>query len=110
MTTKQIVSVSLVGDVKMREVNKQVFGKKSTTDVISMPYQHQVKKDTELVGEIVVNTQVVRKNAKRFGVTYEQELARVVAHGVLHLQGFEDKTVKGKTAMKAIEDWVVKEL
>lgn len=111
-------NVVITHDSKMRAFKKQWFGIDETTDVISfaagtqnMPVSlgagqgGQIEED--LVGEIVVNEDEVRRNAKAFGVSFEQEMARVVAHGVLHVYGYEDDTKEGKAAMKAIEDVVV---
>jgi len=95
----------------MKKVNSIVFGRDATTDVISMPIMEKINldksKDIELCGEIVVNHDQVVRNAKEYEVSYEQELARVVAHGVLHIMGYTDDTEKARSAMKAIEDAVV---
>ncbi len=92
----------------MRGLKKQWFGVDETTDVISFSTKSllgPMKED--LIGEIVVNEDEVRRNANLYGVSFEQEMARVVAHGVLHVYGYEDDTEAGKDAMKAIENVVV---
>ena len=99
----QSVEVLLVGDDHMKELNKTTFGKNDTTDVISYP----VDKDKGLLGQLVVNVDEVRRNAERFGTKYELELARVVAHGTLHLLGYTDDTEDSRMVMKALEDAVI---
>jgi len=109
-------NIVITHDTKMRQFKKQWFGIDEVTDVISfatgnpnMQISKYVNKQIEedLVGEIVVNEDEVRRNAEAFGVSFEQEMARVVAHGVLHVYGYTDDTEEGKSAMKAIEDEIV---
>ena len=94
----------------MRKLNARVFGKNSPTDVIAFPMSTQLSDQNEYLGEIVVDQDEVARNAKKYKVGYAQELARVVAHGVLHLVGYEDRSEVGKRAMRAVEDSVVKEV
>ncbi|NCS32522.1 rRNA maturation RNase YbeY [bacterium] len=103
------VSFVLTHDQNMIELNTKVFGKEDTTDVISFPMQDK-HTNSELIGEIVINVDEVKRNALDYGVTYEQELARVTAHGVLHLVGYEDDTTEHRSAMSRIEDTVVSEI
>ncbi|MCA9389912.1 rRNA maturation RNase YbeY [candidate division WWE3 bacterium] len=109
------VDFSIVDDQFMIRLNSQWFNKENPTDVISFPMS-QNDSDTapeettllpKLAGEIVVDEDEIRRNAEKFGVSFEQELARVVAHGVLHLYGYEDDTDERRQAMKSIEDTVV---
>lgn len=109
------VDFSIVDDQCMIRLNSQWFNKENPTDVISFP-MNQNDADTghedpmllpKLAGEIVVDEDEIKRNAEKFGVSFEQELARVVAHGVLHLYGYEDDTEEGRQAMKIIEDAVV---
>ncbi|HOK51898.1 MAG TPA: rRNA maturation RNase YbeY, partial [Bacteroidales bacterium] len=59
-------------------------------------------------GDIFIGLDVVNSNAKRLGVTFRDELLRVVLHGVLHLCGYKDKTVRQKMLMRAKEDYYLK--
>lgn len=112
-------NVLITHDQNMRLLKKQWFGVDEVTDVISFAsgamMNKQIDKSTnrqmdDVVGEIVVNEDEVRRNAEAFGVSFEQEMARVVAHGVLHVYGYQDDTKEGKAAMKAIEDTVVEKI
>lgn len=113
-------NVVVTNDAKMRQYKKQWFGIDEVTDVISFATQKMTKDQSaswrtndqlegsqDLVGEIVVNEDQVRRNAAEYGVSFEQEMARVVAHGVLHVYGYTDDTDEGRLAMKAIEDEIV---
>ena len=108
---------SIVDDHLMVDLNALWFGKANPTDVISFPMMHNDDHDQTvhdgttplLSGEIVIDEDEVRRNAEEFGVTFEEELARVVAHGVLHIYGYEDDTEEKRQAMKSIEDSVVRD-
>jgi probable rRNA maturation factor len=109
--SRKSITFWLTGDRHMRSLNQKVFGHFEQTDVISFPINEEMKKtQTDYLGEIVVNQDEVARNATQFGVKYDEELARVVAHGVLHLLGYEDGTVQGKAAMKSVEDSVIKRI
>lgn len=104
------ISFWLTNDCEMRKLNKSVFKKGGTTDVISFNIDETLPDQShQYLGEIVVNQDTVKRNADKYKVAYEQELARVVAHGVLHLLGYEDDTPDHQRAMRAIEDSVVKD-
>lgn len=104
------VQFTITNDKGMKKVNKLAFDEDTTTDVISFPVSKQMKEITGTLGELVINEDEVRRNAEKYSVSYEQELARVVSHGVLHLLGYEDDTEEKKQAMSAIEDSVVEQI
>ena len=69
------------------------------TDIITFPYS-----DSLIEGDIFISVDRVRENAITFAHSFEQELNRVMIHGVLHLLGFGDKTEKEKIQMTAKEN------
>src|SRR4030042_4174878 len=80
------LSVALVGTARIKELNRKYRKKNKTTDVLSFLY------DTS--GEIVICLGKVRQNAKKFGFSFKEELARVLVHAVLHLLGYEHEKSK----------------
>lgn len=94
----------------MKKLNKEVFHRDESTDVISLPVGEVVPGKGDYLGEVVVNQDEVKRNALEYKVSYAQELARVVTHGVLHLLGYEDDTEEGRKVMEGVEDMVVKEI
>ena len=89
------LSVVLVGQGRMRNLNKRYRKKNRVTDVLSFDnLKNPVMKDD--LGEIVICLREVKKNARKLGVSFEEELYRVLIHGLLHLLGYEH--TKGKTA------------
>lgn len=85
-------------------VNDQVM----KTDVISQPINEELPDGTRYLGEVMINEEQVKRQAKEYGVGKDEELARVVAHGVLHLLGYRDESTQDKAKMTAIEDSIVR--
>lgn len=89
------INVSLVGDKEIRALNKKYLGRDYATDVLSFNYLEDDDAirhgstlwDGDFLGDIVVSTERAGKQASSYGNTYEQEVADLVAHGMLHLLG-----------------------
>ncbi|MFC2276509.1 MAG: rRNA maturation RNase YbeY [Prevotella nigrescens] len=81
------IGYMFVNDEKILEVNNEYLGHDYYTDVITFDYCE----GNILNGDIVISLDTVRSNAEKFGKTYEDELFRVIIHGVLHLCGINDK-------------------
>jgi len=77
------LSIALVGQGRMRELNKKYLGKNRATDVLAFPYN-----DSD---EVIVCLREVKKNVKRYKTTFEKELSEVLIHGILHLLGYDHK-------------------
>lgn len=91
-------------DEYILEINKQYLDHDYYTDIISFDYSV----GNELHGDIFVSIERVRENAVEFGVTFDEELKRVLAHGVLHYCGYKDKTVEEELIMRSKEDEKIK--
>jgi len=91
------LSVALVGESRMAELNGEYMGMKGPTDVLSFPiedFSTGVPDQDEdapplLLGDIVICPAVVSGNAKAAGVRFEDEMALMVVHGLLHLLGHD---------------------
>lgn len=81
------IGYMFVNDEKILEVNNEYLGHDYYTDVITFDYCE----GDILNGDIVISLNTVRTNAEKFGKTYEEELYRVIIHGILHLCGINDK-------------------
>ncbi len=81
------IGYMFVNDEKILEVNNEYLGHDYYTDVITFDYCE----GDVLNGDIVISLDTVRTNAEKFGKTYEEELYRVIIHGILHLCGINDK-------------------
>jgi rRNA maturation RNase YbeY len=87
-------------DERELEVNRQFLGHDYYTDVITFDYSTS----STLNGDIFISLDTVRSNAETAGCTFEQELHRILIHGVLHLTGQGDKTPETKAQMTAKEE------
>ncbi|ATV53052.1 rRNA maturation RNase YbeY [Prevotella intermedia] len=81
------IGYMFVDDEKILEVNNEYLGHDYYTDIITFDYCE----GNVLNGDIVISLDTVRTNAEKFGKTYEDELFRIIIHGVLHLCGINDK-------------------
>ena len=89
-----------VDDEKILEVNREYLCHDYYTDVITFDYDE----DDTVSGDIVISLDTVRSNAQLFGKTYEEELYRVIIHGILHLCGINDKGPGEREIMEAAEN------
>lgn len=81
------VNVSFVSDSEMKKLNKKYRGKEYSTDVLSFEVKEKTEDGRFYLGDVVINVDIVEKQAKEFGNTVEEEVAELTAHGMMHLQG-----------------------
>ncbi|MBK8599378.1 MAG: rRNA maturation RNase YbeY [Flavobacterium sp.] len=86
------------------EINQQYLNHNTLTDIISFDYSV----GNELHGDVFISVQRVRENAIEFDVAFEEELKRVMVHGVLHYCGYKDKSAKDEKEMRLKEDEKIK--
>lgn len=102
------LSVNLVSENKIRELNKQYRGIDRVTDVLSFPLLEKGKSKSEKEcdwGDIFICGAQVKGQAKEYKVSEEEELKRMLVHGVLHLLGFDhQKANEAKKMFKLQED------
>lgn len=87
-------------DERELAVNREFLGHDYYTDVITFDYSTA----QTLNGDIFISLDTVRSNAEMVGATFEQELMRILIHGILHLTGQGDKTPETKAEMTAKEE------
>jgi len=76
-----------VNDEKILETNRQFLGHDYYTDIITFDYSE----GDVINGDIMISVDTVQSNAKKYGLRFDDELNRVVIHGILHLCGINDK-------------------
>lgn len=94
------IGYMFVDDEKILEVNNEYLGHDYFTDIITFDY---CEGDT-INGDLVISLDTVRSNAELFNKPYEEELYRVIIHGVLHLCGINDKGPGEREIMEAAEN------
>lgn len=94
------VGYLFVDDEKILEVNREYLGHDYYTDIITFDYDE----DDTINGDLVISLDTVRTNAEQFGKVYDEELHRVIIHGILHLCGINDKGPGEREIMEAAEN------
>jgi probable rRNA maturation factor len=94
------VSVVFVGNRTSSRMNRRYLGHRGGTDVISFP----LGEGRTVEGEIYVNLDRARSQAREYGVKFAEEVSRLVVHGTLHLFGYDDRTAPLARALKRRED------
>ena len=87
-------------DDYLHQINVEFLNHDTYTDIISFDYT--VGK--ELHGDVYISVERVKENAKEFDTTFNDELARVIIHGILHFCGYKDKSVEDAKEMRGKED------
>ncbi|MFD1062596.1 rRNA maturation RNase YbeY [Winogradskyella litorisediminis] len=91
-------------DDYLHKINIDFLNHDTLTDIISFDYSVGKK----LHGDIFISVDRVEENAKDFGVSFDNEMSRVMAHGVLHYCGYKDKTDADQKVMTSKEDYYLK--
>jgi probable rRNA maturation factor len=91
-------------DEELLKMNIHYLNHSTYTDIITFDYCE----DDTINGDIFISVERVRENSEKFKTSFEEELRRVIIHGVLHLCGYGDKTAGDKALMRKKEDQVLK--
>jgi rRNA maturation RNase YbeY len=83
------LSVELVGDRRMRRLNRIYRHKDRTTDVLAFPMRESANPFPALLGDLVISVPTALRQAEEAGRTLDEELATLLVHGVLHLCGYD---------------------
>nr|WP_321523025.1 rRNA maturation RNase YbeY [uncultured Macellibacteroides sp.] len=94
------ISYIFCSDEKILEVNKQYLQHDYYTDIITFDYSE----GTKISGDLFISLDTVKSNSDMFGTNYEEELHRIIIHGVLHLCGINDKGPGEREIMTAKEN------
>ena len=87
----------------LNHINKEFLKHDSFTDIISFDYSL----GKQISGDIYISIERVLDNAEKYNVTFENELRRVMIHGVLHYMGYKDKTTEEKKVMRLKENTTI---
>lgn len=88
-------------DEYLGSMNEKYLKHSTLTDIITFDYSEE----GIISGDIFISIERVKENAGSFNTTFNAELGRVMAHGVLHLSGYKDKTADDKKEMRSKEDF-----
>jgi rRNA maturation RNase YbeY len=96
------INIIFCNDDYLLEINKKYLNKNTLTDVITFDYSEQ---EEVISGEIYISYQRIVDNATKYKQTVDNELYRVIIHGILHLIGYNDNTENKKEIMTQKEDY-----
>ncbi|MDD2190946.1 MAG: rRNA maturation RNase YbeY [Bacteroidales bacterium] len=100
------ISYIFCKDEYLLDINQNYLNHDDFTDIISFDYSDKDK----VAGDLFISVERVMENAQNLNQEFEQELYRVIIHGVLHLLGFKDKTKAQEKEMRKAEEECLKSL
>ncbi len=84
-------TIAFVSDKRIRELNRQFRGVDKATDVLSFPAEEKFN-----LGDVAVSVDTAAVQAKENGLTFDEEIAQLILHGLLHLCGYDHETDNGE--------------
>lgn len=93
-------NIIFCSDDYLLDINKQYLDHHNYTDIVTFDYSE----DNTIAGDLFISTDRIAENAKSYDVPFDQELHRVMVHGILHLCGYGDATDEEKKLMRSKED------
>lgn len=115
------ISIMLVDDSKIKEINKEQRNIDKATDVLSFPMvdmkdgeiisnegDFDLDENLLLLGDIIISTDTAMKQAEEYGHSFEREMAFLVTHGVFHLLGFDHEVEEEERVMMGKQESVLK--
>lgn len=100
------VSIAFCSDSYIEEANRQFLQHDYATDIIT--FDNSTAKTAS--ADLLISVETVATNATRFGVSSEQEMLRVLIHGILHITGYDDTSEAKQKKMRAREDFYLSKL
>jgi probable rRNA maturation factor len=91
-------------DEDLLKVNIQYLKHNTYTDIITFDYSE----DKKISGDIMLSIERVGENAEKLKIDFDEEIKRVMIHGILHLCGYKDKTKTDSELMRKKENWALK--
>ncbi len=118
--SKLYISITLTTPEHIHEINKQYRNVDRTTDVLSFPMFEKEEIDSKIanhdfehedvLGDIVISIEQVKKQAKEYGHSFEREFAYMLVHGFYHLMGYDHIKEEDKVIMRPKEENVLEKL
>lgn len=107
------LSVHFCTNETIKNLNQQYRGKDEATDILSFEsgetYQDADGEEREMLGEIIISLETLKENAEYFAVPIDEELMRLVIHGILHLDGLDHATNEKEEPMLEMQEILLAE-
>ena len=109
------VSIALVDDAYIRELNRQYRSKDCATDVLSFAMREDTgeepaleeEEEAEVLGDIVISLETAERQAAEYGHSLQREIAFLTTHGMLHLLGYDHEDDADRERMRAREEEIL---
>lgn len=95
------IEINFITDKKIHELNKSILNHDYPTDIITLDYT----RDKVIKSELFISLDTIESNAIDHNTNFNNELIRVIFHGILHIVGYNDKTDEQKLEMIKMEDY-----
>jgi rRNA maturation RNase YbeY len=96
------INIIFCSDTYLADINLKYLKHNTYTDIVTFD---MTDKEGIISGDIYISVERAKENAKRFKVRYREEIRRLIAHGILHLAGYADKTPEEREQMTRKEDY-----
>ena len=96
------INIIFCNDRYLLTLNKKHLAHNFYTDILTFDYSTDPK---EIYGDLFISQERIIENASSFNVSIDNELLRIIVHGLLHLFGYSDKSKKSKKLMQSMEDF-----
>lgn len=96
-----VINIIFCSDDYLLDLNQRFLDRNTLTDVIAFDYDEE----DSVSGDVFISIERIRENAESFGQSFENEVNRVIIHGILHLCGYSDKSPEEKALMTSKEDY-----
>ena len=104
---EKVLSIILVDNPRMQQLNRRFLQKNNPTDVLAFPLDDDVGNEW---GEVYISEEQARLQAQMYGVSFREEVARLIIHGILHLLGYRDSDDPLKRRMTEKENDYLKQI
>lgn len=98
------INFVFTSDEELLKVNIQYLNHDTYTDIITFDYSE----DKKISGDIMISIERVGENAEKLRIGFDEEIKRVMIHGILHLCGYKDKTKADSELMRKKENWALR--
>ncbi len=103
-STIDFLNIIFCSDDYLHQLNLNYLNHDTLTDIITFPYEE----GSQISGDVFISIDRIKDNSKALNIDFNEELDRVMVHGLLHLLGYRDKTEEEQKEMRTKEDFYLK--
>ena len=104
------IEINIVGDKRIRTLNRVYRGIDKQTDVLSFAWQEEKKFVGNFLGQIYISYPQIKRQAKKYEVSTKEEFRRILIHGLLHLVGYDHVVKKEAKTMFGLQEKLLKKI